>query len=213
MISKKLIQKGFGKTFTKRFEVDMTEYRIGTTRFSNKTFKENKEWRRKNNWNGCIYGSCIPIAQTPNYRQVEKDERIFIIEMNNDENKIMGIGCIKNNIRHDFTTRIYSDLEYNRYIYRSNFRIERNSINKEILDFLEEALFKGKGHLKRGQGITMINIKWNSVYSSKRKLFLPKNILKYGILKELKNGTSQNNIIIKFRSLQKEFLKFFDNCI
>ena len=59
----------------------------------------------------------------------------------------------------------------------------------------------------------MINIKWNSVYSSKRKLFLPKNILKYGILKELKNGTSQNNIIIKFRSLQKEFLKFFDNCI
>ena len=146
-----------------------------------KTFKENKEWRRKNNWNGCIYGSCIPIAQTPNYRQVEKDERIFIIEMNNDENKIMGIGCIKNNIRHDFTTRIYSDLDYNRYIYRSNFRIERNSINKEILDFLEEALFKGKGHLKRGQGITMINIKWNSVYSSKRKLFLPKNILKYGI--------------------------------
>ena len=191
----------------------MTEYRIGTTRFSNKTFKENEEWRRKNNWKGCIYGSCIPIAQTPHYRQVDRDERVFIIEMNNDENKIMGIGCIKNNIRHDFTARIYSDTDYNRYIYRSNFRLERKSIKKDILDFLEEALFKGKGHLKRGQGITMININWNSVYSSKRKLYLPKNILKYRILKELKNGTSRDNIIIKYRSLQKDFLEFFDNCI
>jgi hypothetical protein len=190
----------------------MTEFRIGTTRFSNKTFKENEEWRIKNKWKGCIYGSCIPIAQTPNYRQIDKDEKIFIIEMNNDENKIMGIGCIRNSIRHDFTARIYSDKNYNRYIYRSNFRIKRNCIKKEILDFLEEALFKGKGHLKRGQGITMINIKWNSVYSSKRKLFLPKNILKYSILKELKNGISQNNIIIKYRLLQKQILEFFDNC-
>ena len=213
MISKKLIQKGFGKTFTKRFEVDMTEYRIGTTRFSNKTFQENKKWREANNWDGCIYGSPIPIAKSPYWRKVDMGAKIFILEMNNDQDRIEGIGCIKNYIRYDLSIDIYNDSNYNRYIYRSNFRIERNSINKEILDFLEEALFKGKGHLKRGQGITMINIKWNSVYSSKRKLFLPKNILKYGILKELKNGTSQNNIIIKFRSLQKEFLKFFDNCI
>lgn len=29
---------------------------IGTTRFDNKTFKENVDWRTKHNWKGCIYG-------------------------------------------------------------------------------------------------------------------------------------------------------------
>jgi hypothetical protein len=66
------------------------------------------------------------------------------------------------------------------------------NIPKKILDYFEEILFKGHGHLKRGQGITMINIKWNSVYSSKRQFYLPKNILKCGILRELKKNVSIN---------------------
>jgi hypothetical protein len=189
----------------------MKEYNIGTTRFSNKTFKENKQWREKHNWNGCIYGTCIPIAKTQFYRQVDKDKRVFIFEMNNDENKIEGIGLLRNIPRYDFCAEIYSDKNYNRYIYRSNYRLDRKNIPKKILDYFEEILFKGHGHLKRGQGITMINIKWNSVYSSKRQFYLPKNILKCGILRELKKGMPQVNIVKKYCKLHKDLLNFFDN--
>ena len=41
----------------------MKPYYIGTVRFSNETFQENKKWREENDWDGCIYGSPTPIAQ------------------------------------------------------------------------------------------------------------------------------------------------------
>ena len=32
------------------------KFYIGTIRFTNETFKENSEWRKKHKWKGCIYG-------------------------------------------------------------------------------------------------------------------------------------------------------------
>ena len=32
------------------------DFLIGTTRFNEKTAIENKKWRDKRKWNGCIYG-------------------------------------------------------------------------------------------------------------------------------------------------------------
>ena len=32
------------------------KFYIGTTRFTNETFKENSDWRKKHKWKGCIYG-------------------------------------------------------------------------------------------------------------------------------------------------------------
>ena len=192
----------------------MKQFYIGTTRFTNKTFYENKRWRENHNWTGCIYGTPIPIANTPHYSKIEKDDKIFVLEMNNDTNKIEGIGYILNHIRHDFKARIYSDCNYNRYIYRSKHRLDRKQIkNASIIEFFEKVLFKGKGHLKRGQGITLIPITWNSVYNSKRGLFLPKRMFKQCVLKELKNGKSHSYIVKKYRKLQKDILSFLDNCI
>ena len=71
-------------------------YYIGTVRFSNETFQENKKWREENDWDGCIYGSPTPIAQSPYWRKVGMGAEIFILEMNNDEDRIEGIGLIKN---------------------------------------------------------------------------------------------------------------------
>ena len=53
---------------------------IGTTRFNNKTFNENKDWRAKHEWKGCIYGvdkymSTHPKASPPN-------GLIYVLEMN-----------------------------------------------------------------------------------------------------------------------------------
>ena len=63
------------------------KFYIGTTRFNNLTYNENVEWRRKHQWDGCIYGCNKKMP-----RCVPHMSLIFVLEMNNDTNKIMGIG-------------------------------------------------------------------------------------------------------------------------
>lgn len=134
---------------------------IGTTRFDNKTFKENVDWRKKHNWKGCIYGvdkymSTHPLASPPN-------ALIYVLEMNNEINKIMGIGLIRNKINHDHKALInLTDRHYNRYIYNSNYRIDASKFSEKqnkFIQILEIMVFKGYKHLKRGNGITLL--KWN----------------------------------------------------
>ena len=78
--------------------------------------------------------------------------------MNNDKNKIMGIGLIKNNRDRKQRIRVYNNNpNYNRYIYHSKCRIEASEIKyKKFLKVLEMITFKGSRHMKRGQGITCI---------------------------------------------------------
>ena len=186
----------------------MNPFYIGTVRFSNETLQENKQWREENDWNGCIYGSPTPIAKSPYWRKVGMGAKIFILEMNNDENRIEGIGLIKNYIRYDLSIGIYNDSNYNRYIYRSIHRKDRKDIqNKDILKFLETLVFKGKGHLKRSHGISLIKINWN-----KKKFVFPKRMLKPSIMEELKNGNSSKEIICKYRKLYLELFNFLNVC-
>ena len=56
-------------------------YVIATTRFNRATFNENKTWREKHKWKGAIYS-------TPLMTNISPEKVIFILEMNNDENKI-----------------------------------------------------------------------------------------------------------------------------
>ena len=185
----------------------MNPYYIGTVRFSNETFQENKKWREENDWDGCIYGSPTPIAQSPYWRKVGMGAKIFILEMNNDEDRIEGIGLIKNFIRYDLSISIYNDSNYNRYIYRSIHRKDRKDIeNKDILKFLETLVFKSKGHLKRSHGISIIPIKW------KKKFVFPKRMLKASIIEELKNGGSPKEIIRKYRKLYLDLFNFLNVC-
>ena len=129
------------------------KFYIGTTRFNNKTWNENERWRTNKSFNGCIYNSPKTMAYT-----IPQDSTIFILEMNNDINKIMGIGLIKNKLETKHH-HIYEDRNYNRYTYKGNQRKDRMELTKEqanILETLEIIVFKGKKHLKRGQGITLI---------------------------------------------------------
>lgn len=123
--------------------------KIMTTRFNNNTWEENCRWREKNNFQGCIYNTPVNIKDN-----IPLQISLFVIEMNNETNKIEGIGKITNYIHTDRKYKVYSDSNYNRYTYRGKHRINRDIIkDKEKLEKLEERLFKGKGHLKRGQGI------------------------------------------------------------
>ena len=61
--------------------LEQEKFYIGTTRFTNQTFQENKKWREKHNWEGCIYGLNKRICHSRNHC-IPKEALIYIIEMN-----------------------------------------------------------------------------------------------------------------------------------
>ena len=127
---------------------------LGVTRFKNSTWDENIIFKRKNNINGCIYTAPSKIKES-----IAINSKIYVLEMNNDENKIMGIGLIKNFVRYDNYYNIYNDKNYNRYAYKGTQRIDKSHLSSEekiIIEALETVVFKGYDHLKRGQGIHII---------------------------------------------------------
>lgn len=127
---------------------------ICVTRFDNKTLNENIEWRKNNNHPGSIYGTPVKISET-----ILPNSLIIVLEMNNSNNSIEGIGIIKNRQEKPDKKKfkIYKDNNYNRFIYKSNLRIDKKNLKsnyeKKILDILEKLLFTTKNHFKRGQGI------------------------------------------------------------
>lgn len=146
-----------------------------STRFNNSTWNENKEYREKNNYK-CIYGS--PQELCP---KIYLNDIVFVVEMNNSINKIEGIGLIRNSICKDKYYKIYSEGNYNRYIYKSNYHLVREELlryNESIVFILDNILFKGKTHLKRGSGFTTIP-----------KKLLEQDICKHvNIIQEIKNA-------------------------
>ena len=90
---------------------------ICITRFDNKTFNENKLWKEKNNESGCIYGTPVKISE-----KIFPEEMLIVLEMNNSENRLEGIGIIKNRLCKENRKKykIYSDNNYNRFIYKSH---------------------------------------------------------------------------------------------
>jgi len=140
---------------------------LTTTRFNTKTWNERKRWMERNNWvseSGCIYGTPVCVKE-------DVFGTMIVLEMHNDENRIKAIGLLKN--RHNLSdkkTQLYEDRNYNRYIYKGDYRIELNyntktnaienesltDFEKKIIAIFNRLLFKGSRHLKRAQGITAV---------------------------------------------------------
>ncbi len=137
-------------------------FHIASTRFNNATFAENMTYREKA-LETVIYGVCIQI-----HKKYDIGCAMFVCEMNNEKNHIEGIGVITNKLVHDKRHKIYSDSDYNRVIYRGSYWLSREQLlllDEELIDILDKMLFKGKSHLKRQSGITVITDKltkkWN----------------------------------------------------
>lgn len=127
---------------------------IATTRFNKNTWNENFKWREKNKCEGCVYGSPFEMA-----KDIILDSNVFMIEMHNDENKIKGIGFLKNTIRKNKYYNIYTDKNYNRFTYLGDYRVDIDEMSrKEVfyMEILERLIFKTSHHLKRGCGITRL---------------------------------------------------------
>ena len=131
-------------------------FHIGTARFTDETYKENLNWKKRKKWIGCCYGFDKKLPTT-----IKTGDLVFIIEMNNTQNKIMGIGLIQNLYNAEYRSRIYSQETWNQYVYKSKYYITRRNIlekskGKHIIMFLERLLFTGYSHFKRGQGCITI---------------------------------------------------------
>ena len=127
---------------------------ICVTRFNRITFEENENFRNKNNIK-CIYSCPVKISNN-----ILPNKDLIILEMNNSTNTIEGLGLIKNKLYLKNKYKIYSDNNYNRYTYLSNFRIDKNQLKNDLgiirLNELENLLFNSYKHCKRGQGIQII---------------------------------------------------------
>jgi hypothetical protein len=136
-------------------------FQVYTTRFSSFTYEENKQCKlvKMNGFQGCLYGTAIPLPVA-----VPKDKYLFVLDMNNTTNKLMGVGFIKNLLAKDQQVRIYENPSFNRYIYKTNFYVsfeglESSEWKQFIKDEFEAHLFYGKGNLKRGGGFTRFPVK------------------------------------------------------
>ncbi len=122
-----------------------------TTRFTTETWAENSRYRDTHQ-ERCVYGLGVPISEKHPYGP------LYILEMNNTTNQLMGIGILTKKIHPRVS--IYVNPYYNRYIYKGNHYIPASDIPLPIREELETRLFKGRGHLKRGKSMTQFPAKW-----------------------------------------------------
>ena len=134
-------------------------YLIGCTRFNEETLQTNYEYRQRYSV-PVIYGTSLLIRERyPLYAIT------FVLEMNNSLNRIERIGRIRNHAsvkewKHIYKNSMYA--EYNAYFYVGKQWRSRQHIMKidpKLLDIFEQILFKGKTHVKRQAGITVITEK------------------------------------------------------
>lgn len=126
---------------------------ITTDRYNNETWAASERCRINKNL-ACIYAPPFKLTDS-----IPIGAPVAIIEMNNSINKIIGIGLIKNKLVKDKTYKVQEDTNCNRFIYIGEHYISREQLeqfNPFLVYVLEEILFKGYTHSKRGSGITKI---------------------------------------------------------
>jgi hypothetical protein len=161
-------EKGMHKKIVKTYEISLRNFLL-TARFNTTTWTENERYRRDNPAIQSIYGSPIPLS-----KHIPADAVIFMLEMNNDLNRIMGIGLVRN---HPITNKyfIHESGDYNRYIYTGKNRIDRETMSEEeekVMQIFDILCFTGNRHMKRGQGLKSFPV--DMLYRCSKKLDLVK---------------------------------------
>ena len=152
-----LVRQRISNEQKKTFISSLTKY-VLTTRFNTATWEENKSFREKEKYINCIY--CSPNGTS---QSIPLNSLLFVLEMNNTTNKIMGIGLVRNTAFREHY-KVYGYGYYNLVAYIGYHRMEREEMchdtigNVCIWEELEQLCFKGKGHLKMGNGMTSFPI-------------------------------------------------------
>jgi hypothetical protein len=117
-----------------------------TTRFNDLTYSQNRRFCEKYKKKGFY---CNPHPLPAN---IPSDVDVYVIEMNNTQDKIVGIGRIKNRLKYN-VYNVYETEFYNQNHFEGEDRIdsiEFEETEKDFIQSLEEQCFRGRGHLKRG---------------------------------------------------------------
>jgi hypothetical protein len=147
------------KEENKRLRLYKKEQRVFllTSRFNTKTLEENKRFRENAGWpQGCVYCSPEKVSQS-----IPIQSKLFVLEMNNDTNQIVGVGLCMNTF---FSERymVYEENNFNRFNYIGKYRISRTDMNPEeeaVFKALDILCFTGNYHMKRGHGLKQFPIK------------------------------------------------------
>jgi len=134
---------------------------LTVTIFNEQTWEENKKYKTEHNFK-CIYSCSLPITS------IEEKKGLYVLEADTTNNKIQGIGFIKNV---DSCKRIYNDKKYNQYTYIGHYHIDRKDMNtheEKMIQVLDYLCFYGKSHLKRYSGIKRFPKKW--IYNMREKI-------------------------------------------
>ena len=159
-------KSGYNKTL-RQFKKLQTHY-ILTSRFSNSTWSENIKYREKKGEFKCVYCSPYNVSQS-----IKPNSIMFVLEMNNDTNKILGIGMVRNKVKRPYKYNVYQNMKYNRFNYMGSHRIDRSECNVEemiLFKYFDSVCFRGNKHMKRGQGLTLFPMA--TIYEWKEKLDL-----------------------------------------
>lgn len=134
-----------------------------TTRFNNATLAENRSYLNKKEKMKCIY--CSQYQVSP---EIPLESHMFVLEMNNETNRITGIGLVRNH-HFNYKFSVYENKAYHRYIYVGHYHINRSDMNvqeNELMKYFDRTCFRGNRHLKRGRGLTQYPcsqlFEWNS---------------------------------------------------
>lgn len=179
----KHIQKLYAKRITE-YAKQQRHY-LMTTRFSEETWSENVYFRKRHPKIGCLYGSTMMASS-----EIPVDSLMFVLEMNNSENKIMGIGLVKN---HPLCGKydVYDNKNVNRYLFVGKNRIGREEmtpVENEFMKFFDIICFRGWNHMKRGNGLTRFPIE--ILYKCLSKM----DLVEYIRIMFKKRMSSQQNI-------------------
>jgi len=146
---------------------------ILTSRYNNETWEKSLNYRKTNNI-PCIYSTPSLISY-----KIPLKRLCIVIEMNNDTNQILGFGLIRN-LPNTNKNTVYNNNKYDTFHYvgkkwRTNPTTTQNTIGikdheKNTIELLENLLFYGNEHQKRGDGLKKFPIKY--LYRLRDKLHI-----------------------------------------
>jgi hypothetical protein len=94
----------------------------------------------------------VPIAEHHPFHN------LYVLEMNNTQDTLVGIGIITK--KRWPKEQVYENPYYNRYTYKGDLYIPASDLPPEFVRELEDRLFRGKSHMKRGKSMTQFPDKW-----------------------------------------------------
>ena len=180
---KKEKKEKISRSVLSEFQEKHRKIYILTTRYNEKTLLANRTFLEKSSVKyKCVYSSPVEISE-----KIPIGSKCIVLEMNNDTNRIIGIGLIeKTECKKKLCVQEWG--YYNRVHYAGYFRMDREDLvlpidspnpvvstslsnpvvstslsnlkESQIMEILDALCFKGSGHLKRGKGLTMFPVSY-----------------------------------------------------